>query len=172
MTVSLDFATYIFPWKCVSNNKHFFCLLKTKLTIFSGLIFTTALVVVITAISSQLYCFHIFTVIYSPLGKVIQTNIMISFQLANVSSVGRALHQYCRGQLGSNLVQAWISFMPHIHYCSSSVHNCKDSYITFIFTSLSTVHIYNFHTFTVVDSSLHGFIWNRHTDQLPVGSLA
>ena len=126
---------------------------------------------VITAISSQLYCFHIFTVIYSPLGKVIQTNIMISFQLANVSSVGRALHQYCRGQLGSNLVQAWISFRPHIHYCSSSVHNCKDSYITFIFTSLSTVHIYNFHTFTVVDSSLHGFIWNRHTDQLPVNWL-
>ena len=62
--------------------------------------------------------------------------------------------------------------MPHIHYCSSSVHNCKDSYITFIFTSLSTVHIYNFHTFTVVDSSLHGFIWNQHIDQLPVGSLA
>ena len=44
--------------------------------------------------------------------------------------------------------------------------------ITFIFTSLSTVHIYNFHTFTVVDSSLHGFIWNQHIDQLPVGSLA
>ena len=44
--------------------------------------------------------------------------------------------------------------------------------ITFIFTSLSTVHIYNFHTFTVVDSSLHRFIWNQHIDQLPVDSLA
>ena len=43
--------------------------------------------------------------------------------------------------------------------------------ITFIFTSLSAVQIYDFHIFTAVYSPLHGFIWNQHSDQLPVGLL-
>ena len=30
----------------------------------------------------------------------------------------------------------------------------------------------NFHIFTVIYSSLHGFIWNQHNNQLPVGLLA
>ena len=33
----------------------------------------------------------------------------------------------------------------------------------------STVNRYDFHKFTVIYSSLHGFIWNKHNDQLPVG---
>ena len=41
-----------------------------------------------------------------------------------------------------------------------------------IFISFSTAHIYDFHLFIVMYSSLHGFIWNQHNDQLPVGSLA
>ena len=44
--------------------------------------------------------------------------------------------------------------------------------ISFIFTSLSAVQIYDFHIFTAVYSPLHGFIWNQHSDQLPVGLLA
>ena len=44
--------------------------------------------------------------------------------------------------------------------------------VTFIFTSLSVVQIYDFHIFTVIYSSLHRFIWNQHNDQLPVGLLA
>ena len=40
------------------------------------------------------------------------------------------------------------------------------------FISLSTVHICDFHIFTVIYSSLHRFIWNQHNDQLPVGLLA
>ena len=44
--------------------------------------------------------------------------------------------------------------------------------ISFIFTPLSAGHIYDFHIFTVVYSPLHGFIWNQHDDQLPVGLLA
>ena len=44
--------------------------------------------------------------------------------------------------------------------------------ITSIFTSLSAVQIYDFYIFTVVYSPLHGFIWNQHNDQLPVGLLA
>ena len=41
--------------------------------------------------------------------------------------------------------------------------------ISFIFTSFSAVQIYDFHTFTVVYSPLHGFNWNQHNDQLPFG---
>ena len=43
--------------------------------------------------------------------------------------------------------------------------------ITFIFISLTAVHIYDFHIFAVIDLSLHGFIKNQHNDQLPVGLL-
>ena len=38
--------------------------------------------------------------------------------------------------------------------------------------SLSAVQICDFHIFTVIYSSLHGFIWNQHKDQLPAGLLA
>ena len=44
--------------------------------------------------------------------------------------------------------------------------------MAFIFTALIAVQIYDFHIFTVVYWSLHGFIWNQHDDQLSVGSLA
>ena len=36
----------------------------------------------------------------------------------------------------------------------------------------SAVQMYDFRIFTVVYSSLHGFIWNQHNDQFPVGLLA
>ena len=35
-----------------------------------------------------------------------------------------------------------------------------------------SAHIYDFHTFTVMYSSLGGFIYNQDNDQLPVGSQA
>ena len=63
---------------------------------FSGLIFTTAQVVFITAkiafiftslSAVQIYDFHISTVVYSPLHRFIWL----------VSSVGRALHRFRRG---------------------------------------------------------------------------
>ena len=41
-----------------------------------------------------------------------------------------------------------------------------------LFTSLSAVQIYDFHIFLAVYLSLHGFIWNQHNDQLPIGLLA
>ena len=47
----------------------------------------------------------------------------------------------------------------------------KDKHAQFLF-SLSTIHIYNFHIFTVIYSSFYRFIWNQHNDQLPVGLLA
>ena len=39
--------------------------------------------------------------------------------------------------------------------------------IAFTFTSLSAVQIHDFHIFTVVYSSLHGFFRNQHNDQFP-----
>ena len=47
----------------------------------------------------------------------------------------------------------------------------KDKHAQFLF-SLSTVHMYNFHIFTVIYSSFYRFIWNQHNDQFPVGLLA
>ena len=47
----------------------------------------------------------------------------------------------------------------------------KDKHAQFLF-SLSTIHIYNFHIFTVIYSSFYRFIWNQHNDQFPVGLLA
>ena len=99
----------------------------------------------------QIYDFHIFTVVYSPLHVFIwnQHNDQLPF--------GRALHRYRRGhgfksRTGLNL------FRPYFHYCSSIVHYCEDLF-------------HDFHTFTVVYSSLYGLIWNQHNDQLSVGLL-
>ena len=39
-----------------------------------------------------------------------------------------------------------------------------------IFTS--AVHVYDFHVITVIDSPLHGFIWNQNSNELSVGLLA
>ena len=44
--------------------------------------------------------------------------------------------------------------------------------IAFIFISKPTVHIHDFHVFTIIYSSLHGFITHQHNDQLPVSLLA
>ena len=55
------------------------------------------------------------------------------------------------------------------HYCSNSVHYCEDRFHFHVF---SAVHMYNFHIFTVIYLSIHGFIWYQRNDQLPVGSLA
>ena len=38
-----------------------------------------------------------------------------------------------------------------------------------IFTS--AVHVYDFHVITVIDSPLHGFIWNQNSNELSVGLL-
>ena len=51
-------------------------------------------------------------------------------------------------------------FRPYFHYISSGIFTAK---IAFKFTSLSAVHIYDFHMFTVIYSLLHGFVKNLHT---------
>ena len=80
--------------------------------------------------------------------------------------------EHCTGiteVMRSTPIQAWIFFRSYFHYCSSSFIIAN---IAFIFTSLCAVHVYNFHIFTVIYSSLHGFTLNQHNDQLPVGLLA
>ena len=52
------------------------------------------------------------------------------------------------------------------HYCFITAK------IAFISKSLSDVQIYDFHIFPAIYSPLHGFIWNQHSDQLPISSLA
>ena len=41
-----------------------------------------------------------------------------------------------------------------------------------VMNTLTAVQIYDFHIFITIYSPLHGFIWNQHIDQLPVGLLA
>ena len=35
--------------------------------------------------------------------------------------------------IGSNPIQAWVAFRPYFHYCSSSVHYCKDCFHIHVF---------------------------------------
>ena len=55
---------------------------------------------------------------------------------------------------------------------SSSRKKKNISTVHFSSVSLSAVHVRDFHIFTDIYSSLHGFIWNQHNDHLPVGMLA
>ena len=40
------------------------------------------------------------------------------------------------------------------------------------FTTSSTVHMYDFHIFTVIYSLLHRFIWNKYNEHFPVSLVA
>ena len=79
-----------------------------------------------------------------------------------LSSLLGQLVERCTGiaeVMGSNI------FRSYVYYCSSSVHYCEDLFHIHVFIRSSNI-------FTVVYSSLHGFIWNQHNGQLPVGLLA
>ena len=75
----------------------------------------------------DIYDFHIFTVIYSPLWGFIwnQHNDQLPVGLL------AQLVEHCTSialVLGPNLVQAWIFFRSYFHYHWSSVRNCKDGF--------------------------------------------
>ena len=57
--------------------------------------------------------------------------------------------------VGSNPLPAWIFLGLNFTTAQAMFITAK---IAFIFTSLSVVHLYDLHTFTVIYSSLHGFI--------------
>ena len=86
-----------------------------------------------------------------------------------VSSVGRTLYRYRKGhrfksRTGLNFFQVFFSLLLLLVSITAK--------IAFIFTSLTGVGIYDFHIFIAVYSPLHGFIWNQHSDQLPVSGIA
>ena len=64
-----------------------------------------------------------------------------------VSLGGRALHWYCRGHTFKS--RTGLNFLSGLIFTTSQVVFITGR-ITFIFTSLSTVQIYDFHVFTVV----------------------
>ena len=92
----------------------------------------------------------------------------VLYQLSWQANWELVSHRYRKGH-GLYPVQAWI-FSSLIFSIAQEVFITAK--IAFIFTSLSTVPIYDFHIFTVIYSSLHGFMWNQHIDQLAVGLLA
>ena len=75
----------------------------------------------------NIYYFHIFTVIYSPLRGFIwnQHNDQLP-----VGLLAQLVERWTSIALvlGPNLVQAWIFFRSYFHYHWSSVHNCKDGF--------------------------------------------
>ena len=59
-----------------------------------------------------------------------------------------------------------------IIYILTAVKDMNMKEIFAVMNTLTAVQIYDFHIFITVYSPLHGFIWNQHIDQLPVGLLA
>ena len=59
---------------------------------------------------------------------------------------------------------------PYFLHFLSSAHCCEDRFHIRFFMRSS--HIWFSYIFTIVYTSLHGFIWDQHNDQLPVGLLA
>ena len=57
-------------------------------------------------------------------------------------------------------------------YILTAVKDMNMKAIFAVMNTLTAVQIYDFHIFITVYSPLHGFIWNQHIDQLPVGLLA
>ena len=57
-------------------------------------------------------------------------------------------------------------------YILTAVKDMNTKAIFAVMNTLTAVQIYDFHIFITVYSPLHGFIWNQHIDQLPVGLLA
>ena len=103
--------------------------------VFSGLIFTTAQVV---HVSARITFIHVF---------IRSSNIWISYILSRLLITSRLYWNRHKDQLpvgllaqlverctsiteimGPNHVQAWIFFRPYFHYCSSSAHYCEDHF--------------------------------------------
>ena len=81
----------------------------------------------------QIYDFHIFTTVYSPLHGFIWK------QHSDQLSVGLLAQwvEHCTGiaeVMGSNSVQAWIFFRPSFRYYLSSVHYSEDRFHIHVFS--------------------------------------
>ena len=110
--------------------------------IFSVMNTTWAVVKILSAV--QIYDFHIFTVVYSPLHGFNWNQHNNQFLVGLLAQ----LVERCTGiaeVMGSNPVQAWIFFRPYFHYCSSSVHYCEDRFHIHVFIRSSNMWLSYIH---------------------------
>ena len=87
----------------------------------------------------QIYDFHIFTNVYSPLHGFISNQHNDQFP---VGLLAQLVERYTgiAEVMGSNHVQAWIYFRPCLfHYCSSSIHYCEDRFHIHVFICSSNI---------------------------------
>ena len=110
---------------------------------------TTKIAFTFTSLSAvQIHDFHIFTVVYSSLHGFFRNQHNDQFPSWLDSSVGRALHRYCRGHGLKSFTGLNFFFSGLIFTTAQEVFITAK--IAFIITSLSAVQIYYFHIFTVV----------------------
>ena len=86
----------------------------------------------------QIYDFHIFIVVYSPLHGFIWNQNDSQLPVGLLAQ----LVERCIGiveVMGSNPVQAWIFFRPYFHYCSTSVYYCVDRFHIYVFNRSSDI---------------------------------
>ena len=104
-----------------------FSLLPKQCTLLRGSLSFTSLPAV------QIYDFHIFLALHSSLHRFIwnQHNDQLPVGLLALL-VGRALHRYGRGH-GFKSCTGLNFFRPYFHYCSSSVHYCKDHFYSCLY---------------------------------------
>ena len=62
------------------------------------------------------------------------------------SSVGRALHWYCRGHGLKSRTGLNFFFRPYFHYCSRSVHYCEDRFHIHVFICSSNILLSYIHS--------------------------
>ena len=75
------------------------------------------------------------------------------------------------------IIRSWVQIpyrpecftRPSFHYFLSSVHNCQDCFHIHVFICSSNIWLSYIHRCLFTAS---WFIWNQHSDQLPVGLLA
>ena len=89
---------------------------------------TAKIAFIFTSLSAlQIYDFHIFTVVYSPLHGFIwnqDNNQLLIGLLAQLVECRIGIAEI----MGSNPVQAWVFSRPCFHCCSDSVHYCEDRF--------------------------------------------
>ena len=86
-----------------------------------------------------------------------------------VSLIGKALHQYRRGQGFESRTS--LNFFSGFLFATAKVAYITAMIILHLILH-SAVHIYDFHIFKTSSSSFHRFIMNQFNDLLPVGLLA
>ena len=107
---------------------------------------TAKIAFICTSLSAlQIYDFHIFKAVYSPLHGFISNQ--HNGQLP-VGLLARLVEHYIAEVIGSNPVPYrpdFFFFRSSFHYCLRSVHNCEDRFPIHLFTA---VQIYDFHIIT------------------------